>query len=372
MVGGIVRLRAGSALKWVADICQRPELPGCTAIDAPMKPTNATPLIEQPGIAFGVATLSADALAGDGEWPRWVQVTPRGPITARDGRRFVFEPERLVARFAADAIDIPVDINHAIPKSVASGGRGDAVGWIKQLEARTDGTYALVDMLDDGKDALAKRTHRYVSPTLCIDGGGGTEWLSSIALVAAPALAMSAIASAQLTTEPEIPMKDIAKALGLAETADQAACLSAITTLTTGAVAKAVHDQALANLAAATTQVATLTAELAARDKAEHDAKVTALLDGALKGKKIVPAQREHYAGLCATAEGLAQVTTLLASTPATLQGSNLDERQAETGDASKPAELLAKANAEIKKAQDAGLTLSLADAVVKVSGGLT
>lgn len=338
-----------------------------------MTQRSASPHNELPGVAIGVATLSADALAADGgEWPRWVKVTPRGEITTRDGRRYTFEPERLVARFAADGIEVPADLDHEISKSAASGQRADAVGWVKQLEARQDGTYALVDLLDTGKDALAKKTHRYVSPTFNHTKEGVATWLHSIALVAAPALAMPAIASASLTSTQEQPMsKDIAKALGLAEGADEAACLSAITTLTAGSVAKAVHDQALANLNAATQKVTDLTAQLAARDKADHDAKVTALLDGALKDKKIVPAQREKYAALCATPEGLADVTALLAATPATLQASNLDDRRAETGDAPETGDLLAKANAEIKKAADAGLTLSLADAVVKVSGGI-
>ncbi|MFZ5739639.1 MAG: phage protease [Pseudomonadota bacterium] len=341
-----------------------------------MKPTNATPQIELP-VAIGVATLSADVLAAPGEdWPRWVKVTPRGEVVTRDGRRFTFVPERLVARFNADSIEVPIDLDHEVSKSASSGRRADAVGWTKQLEARPDGTYALVDLLASGKDALAKKTHRYVSPTFDHTKEGVATWLHSFALVAAPALAMPAIAAAHPTlgqeTETTIMPKEIAKALGLAEGADETACLSAITTLQAGTVAKAVHDQALTNLAAATGRVAELEAQIATRDRADHEAKVTATLDAALKAKKIVPAQRDKYASLCATPAGLAEVQALLDVTPATLQASNLDERAAETGDVPKHEDLLAKANAEIKKAQDAGLTLSLADAVVKVSGGLT
>ncbi|WP_245264977.1 phage protease [Rhodopseudomonas palustris] len=289
----------------------------------------------------------------------------------RDGRRFTFEPERLVARFKADAVDVPADLDHAISLKAKNGDRADAVGWISQLEARPNGTWALVDMLDAGKEALAKKTHRYISPTFHHTAGLAT-WLHSIALVAAPALAMPAIASASLTTpqEPHMP-NEIAKALGLAETADEAACLSAITTLTTGTVAKAVHDQALANLAAATGRVAELEAQIATRDKADHEAKVTATLDAALKAKKIVPAQRDKYASLCATPAGLAEVQALLDVTPATLQSSGLDDRAADTGDVAQPVDLLAKANAEIEKAQKVGIELSLADAIVKVNQGI-
>jgi hypothetical protein len=132
-------------------------------------------------------------------------------------------------------------------------------------------------------------------------------------------------------------MKAIATALGLAETADEAACLSALTALQAGAgkVDKAVHDQALANLAVANTRLAAATAQIAARDKADHDAKVAALLDGALTAKKIVPAQRDQYAALCASADGLAQVTALLAATPAGLQPSGLEQQASPAGEAS-------------------------------------
>lgn len=333
---------------------------------------SASPLNDSPGVAIGVTALSADALAvADGDWPRWVQVTPRGEIVTRDGRRYTFDPERLVARFAADGIDVPSDLDHAISRKATSGDRADAVGWIKRLEARPDGTYALVDMLDAGKEALTKKTHRYVSPTFAHTEAGLATWLHSIALVAAPALAMPAIASAQPTTHQETTMpKEIAKALGLAENADEAACLSAITTLTAGKVDKAVHDQALANLAAATTEVAALQAQLAACDKADHDAKVTAMLDAALTAKKIVPAQRDQYAALCATPEGLVQVQALLAATPAALQPSGLDGLAPGMGSQSLPASLLAKASAEIEKAAKCGVELSIADAVVAANQG--
>ncbi|NEK06122.1 hypothetical protein GR239_37165, partial [Rhizobium leguminosarum] len=57
-------------------------------------------------------------------------------------------------------------------------------------------------------------------------------------------------------------------------------------------------------------------------------AKVDTLLEDALKAKKIVPAQRDQYAALCATPEGLAQVTALLGTMTATLSASGLDDKQ--------------------------------------------
>ncbi|PZA12459.1 hypothetical protein DNX69_10820 [Rhodopseudomonas palustris] len=351
-----------------------------------------------PDVAFGVVTIDAASLAAEGDGAeRWIQVTPRGPVVCRDGRPFVFDPEALVARFNADGIDVPMDIDHAIPTKAKLGEKADAVGWIKKLEARPAGTFALVEMLAAGAAALKARTHRYVSPTFPCTKEGLALWLHSVALVAAPALTMGAIASASHPAKEYPMLKAIAKALGLAEDADEAACLaaivklssdplrpiakalgladaadgqaclSAITTLSTARVDKAVHDQALANLSAANTQVATLQAQLTARDTADHNAKVEATIEAALKAKKIVPAQRDKFVSLCATADGLRDVEALLSATPANLAGSALDERQVPEGGAA-PDALLAKASALVEAAAKSGRTLSHADAVIQAS----
>ncbi|RAI36756.1 hypothetical protein CH338_17135, partial [Rhodoplanes elegans] len=188
-----------------------------------MQPRHATPSVP-PDVALGVVTLDVAALAaGSDDDAGWVRVAPRGEITTRDGRRYVFEPERLVARFAADGIDVPVDVDHAISRKPLFGERADAVGWIKALEARPDGLWARVELLDAGKAVLAARTHRFVSPTFHHTDAGLATWLHSVALVAAPALAMAAIAAA-VPASPDPPhhterrmIKAIAQALGLAD-----------------------------------------------------------------------------------------------------------------------------------------------------------
>lgn len=142
------------------------------------------------------ATLDAAAIDGA---PNLVKVAPRGPVQTRDGRSYTFVPEALVARFAADGIDLPVDLDHSIARSSQSGERADAVGWVKKLQARADGLYAHVEWLQSGLSVLASRTHRYISPTFHHDASGTATWLHSIALVAAPALSMPAIAAANVS-----------------------------------------------------------------------------------------------------------------------------------------------------------------------------
>lgn len=280
-----------------------------------------------PGIADAMTGLTAlDAYAADPAaaaakaGPEWIKVTPRGKFTARDGRIFDVDPELLASRFATDAVDLPVDVDHATVKKAMFGDAAPAVGWISRLEARPDGLYGKVEWLDEGLRVLSARSHRYVSPTLKTDDHGRAYWLHSVALVAAPAASMPAVASADLTTPTEKTMlKAIAAALGLTEDAAEASCLSAITSLKSR-IDPAVHQEALNRIQA-------LSADLETRTKADHQTKVDALLDDALKAKKIAPAQRDSYAALCATADGLAQVTALLGTMTAALTPSGLDNR---------------------------------------------
>lgn len=281
-----------------------------------------------PGIAAAItgltvldAYLADPAAAAKQAGPEWIKLTPRGKFTARDGRVFDVDPELLAARFVQDGVDLPVDVDHATVKKAMFGEAAPAVGWVSKLEARADGLYGKVEWLADGLKVLAARTHRYISPTLKHDENGKAFWLHSAALVAAPAAAMAAVASADLSTLKEPTMlKAIAAALGLSEDASEASCLSTVNSLK-ARIDPAVHQAAL-------DQVKTLSADLEARNKADHQAKVDTLLDGALKAKKIVPAQRDQFAALCATPEGLVQVTALVSTMTATLSASGLDEKQ--------------------------------------------
>ncbi|WP_288582018.1 phage protease, partial [uncultured Methylobacterium sp.] len=181
------------------------------------------------GLGLGVVAgeVAVAAAGGDQAAPEWIRVTPRGTAGTRDGRSYSFDPEKLVARFAADAVDVAVDTDHGLALRAVKGERVDAVGYAAELQARPDGTYARVTWNDGGRAVLAARTHRYVSPTFHHDEAGRATWLHSISLVAAPALSMPALLHA-LGHTPEPSMKRIAAALGLPETADEAACLAAL------------------------------------------------------------------------------------------------------------------------------------------------
>lgn len=335
-----------------------------------MSKSATTPQIEA-GPQFSVGVIVSDiALASadqdtPAELPGRIKIAPAGKVVTRDGRTYSFDPERLAARFNADGIPIPMDLDHAIVQS-------GAVGWIKALSAEADGLYGDVEWLETGAAALKARTHRFVSPTFHHTESGEATWLHSVALVAAPALAMPAIASAghvgdstlSASSTEDNTMKSIATALGLQPEADEPACLTAITALQSGKVDKAIHDETLAKLNAAST-------ELTAIKEAARTKDVDAVLEAALTAKKITPAQRDHYASLCASDEGLESVKALLEATASGLAPSDIDKRDAPGAEDSEldPAQLSAKATAYQADQASKGITVDIIAAVNHVKG---
>ena len=329
------------------------------------------------GIVAGTVELAAGA---DAPPPEWIKVTPRGQVTARDGRSFDFDPAVLAARFASDGIDIPVDTDHSTVLLGGQGRKPRTIGYASAIQARDDGTYAKVGWNALGRTTLAARSHRYVSPTIHHDKNGRVTWLHSVALVSAPALTMPAVLHATQGN----PMKEIAKALGLPETATEAECLAALgrrTELKPLAAALGLPETADAAALLSTvsslrtggnglvtelqSQVTTLSSRLQASEKAARDRDVAELLDGALRDKKIVPAQRESYVAMCSTEDGLRGVRNMLAATPAGLGPSGLEGQVALGGDgAVDPVKLAAEAR---KLVAESGGTLSIADAVTQI-----
>jgi len=347
-----------------------------------MSDAAATPNSNQPP-AGQTASLSAGeividlAIASVGdeakfEAPKIVKIMPRGKTVTRDDRAYDFKPEMLVARFEEDGIDIPIDMEHGLSAFMGDKSQG-AVGWISKLEARDDGLYGHVDWLKRGIEVLKARTHRFLSPTFRHDAFGQAKWLHSAALVAAPALAMAALAHADPNTiakPPETSMTKMARLaaeLGLTEDASEDALLQALAAKTNGMVAKNVHDETLSKLSATT-------GELEALRAASRKAEVDAALEDALKAKKIAPAEREHFEKLAATDEGLDQVKALLGAMTSKQTPSGLDGKRPPTTDKDvdagnlSPVQLAAKAQAYQNDMAQKGVTVSAADAVDHVS----
>ena len=300
--------------------------------------------------------------------PEWVTLFPKvGDVDTRDGRRYRVDPQRLVAAFAADALDLPVDVNHAT-EFAWLGQRSDAVGWIKELKLDSGALKGRVEWLPEGRELLAAKKYRYVSPSFSVDrvAEGAPmpiERLRALALVTAPALARQKALASLSPAPKDGSMKTIAEALGLAQGASEADCLAALAQRLSGAVPKATHDQALADLSAASQRLAAIEGERRAE-------KVARVLDGALAAKKLTPAERPAIEKLCATDEGLAQVEALLAARPQLLADSGLDQRKpADGGAALSVASVAERARKLVAEAAQRGELLSVTDAVARVAG---
>jgi phage I-like protein len=316
---------------------------------------------------FGAALTVNEAGA-----PDWITLFPKtGKITTRDERELNVDAQALMDVFKAQNVFIPIDINHATETAATSGGRSDAVGWITEMELRDNALMGRVEWLPKGRKLVTDKKYRYTSPAVFADKiTGKTTWIKSVALVTAPALdnqpVLNTAQNSSLepsNSEPlkDAPMKSILHALGLNADADEAKCLSAVDALkltASTAIPKVIHDKVVEQLSAASTELETLKA-------ASHKAKIDALLEGALKAKIIVPAERPEFEALCANEAGFAQVQTLFAKKTPMLETSKLETAKAEidSGELS-PHQLAAKARELQKLASERGETLSIADAV--------
>ena len=222
---------------------------------------------------------------GDGDnAPLTVQLSPFGEFTLRDGgkrsgtvqhcSRAAFEA--MVANWkAAGAPAVLVDIDHAS----ATGGSTEAAAWATNLRVEENGLCADFDLTPKGRELIAGRSYRFVSPGWTLADDGTPLALCSVALTNRPNLPVKPVVNAdgaggrdpddpntETKGNPEMDLKKIAAALGLPETATEEDVLAAI---------KAKDDQ-----------IASAAAE-AANAKAEEFA------DNAVKGGKIAANAKE-------------------------------------------------------------------------------
>ena len=278
---------------------------------------SATPLLALCDAATTTAAVGvAIALAAEGGAPEWAELLPAGPVLkGRDGRQWkVSDPARLVAAFAPPFV---VDYEHAQDKLAVNGQEAPAGGWVEAMELRDGAVWGRVDWTPRAKAAIAAREYRFISPAFTYSPDGEVQALIGASLVNRPNFVMTAL------NQQEFPMlKDIAAALGLAETATAAEIVTAIAGVKTQMTALNSQQPDLARFVPrgdyelALNRATTAEAKLAADARAAHETKVAAAIDGAVKAGKVAPASREFYLATCSTAEGLAAFEKFIAAAP--------------------------------------------------------
>jgi phage I-like protein len=293
----------------------------------------ATPLLALCDAAASAAAGVAIALAAESGAPDWVQLMPSGPtLQGRDGRSWrVDDVNRLVAQFSPPFV---IDYEHAQDRLAVNGQEAPAAGWIEQLDVRNGGEiWGRVEWTPRAKVAIAAREYRFISPAFTYSpADGSVQALIGASLVNRPNFVMTALNAQESSMQ-----KDIAAALGLAETAPWPEILTAIDKLKTSTALNAAQQPDLAKFVPradyelALNRAATAEAKIAADGKAALEARLAAAIDGAVKAGKVAPASREFYLATCRTAEGLAEFEKFVAKAP-TAFTEVVDPRKEEPG----------------------------------------
>jgi phage I-like protein len=142
-----------------------------------------------------------------GKAPAWVHLLPLGQMQARDGRTFsLLDPEAVVAAFARNAIDLPIDFDHQSETPAAErSGPAPAAGWIKELRVASDGLWGRVEWTARAAELIGAKEYRFLSPSFLHRKDGSVVRLKGAGLVHHPALHLTALAAQEDTmrTTPE-------------------------------------------------------------------------------------------------------------------------------------------------------------------------
>lgn len=296
-------------------------------------------------------------LPGDGSVPEWIELIPAGQVVqGRDGRTWINDrPADLLAVFAADGRDIPLDWEHATELKAPQGEPAPAAAWIKQLEVRDEGAvWGRIEWTEKGRASVAVKEYRYISPVFVFEvESRRIRQITSAGLTNRPNLQLQALNREQ-PTKGAPPMKKLLALLGLPETATEDQALNALGALKTDLatalnraetpsldkfVPRADYDTVVARATNAEQQ-------LADQKKTELETAINAEIDAALIAGKITPATKDYHVATCREAGGLDRFKAFVAAAPVVAAASGLDGK--------KPEDQAAALNAEEQKVCDA------------------
>jgi len=283
-------------------------------------------------------------LPADGSVPEMVELIPAGAvIVGRDGRKFINDnPQGVVDALNAKGVDLVFDFEHSSELKAPTGEKAPAAAWGSGFEAREDSSvWARVDWTPAGREAVANREYRYLSPVLLLaKGTGHIRSLASVGLVNKPNLFNKALNFQQpITEEVQTMLKKILAKLGLAENATEEQALNALGTMQADLqtalnragtpsldkfVPRGDYNQAL-------TRATNAEQKLAERDKADLETAINAEVDAALKAGKITPATKDYHVAMCRQEGGLDEFKKFVEAAPvvgdpSTLGGKTVDE----------------------------------------------
>ena len=244
-----------------------------------------------------ISFCRASELPQAGTGPQWVHLLPLGEIAGRDGRRWRLDDPAAVIANSLDGTDLPIDYEHQMhdPAMRPADGAAPAAGWMKQLEARPDGIWALVNWTAKAQAMVAAREYRYLSPVFQYDQAGAVLRIIGAGLVHQPNLTLTALSAredrpgAVATATNGAGLAQVALALGLPAEAEADTILTAINRLKVPDPSQYMPIDAVSGLLSEHRQtVATMT-----------EREVERKVDAAVMGAYITPAMRGWATALC-------------------------------------------------------------------------
>ncbi|WP_123769359.1 phage protease [Vulcaniibacterium tengchongense] len=292
--------------------------------------------------------VNSELQPADGGAPEWVELIPAGPIIAgRDGRSWVFEAgdaQAVIAAFRSRSADLPIDWEHATQHRAPNGLPAPAAGWITDLDFRGGALWGRVSWTPRGRDQVANREYRYISPVFdYVPDTGRIVRLVSAGLANLANLHLQALNQEDSTMSRSTLLTAAIVGLGLTEQATDDQVATAINQLKQdrdGALERATNAEKKqpsldryvprADYDALVQRATNAENALKARDKAEHERAVDEAITAALKAGKITPATESYHRAACSDTEGLKRFKEFVAAAPSIGEPSNLGERKPE------------------------------------------
>jgi phage I-like protein len=341
--------------------------------------------------------------------PERIMLVPAGKtVKGRDSREWKNPDPAQVALNSMSRLPLlPVDENHSTDLSAPKGGASPAFGWLKNLCADTSGAiWADVEWTDRGREALAKKEYRFISPVVMANQKGEINFILRAALTNSPNLNLPALNSEQLenienkekkmdlhdelcavldlsktTTDADVIAEvksleelhdDLCETLKLSKTAKDSEVLAKVKELVEEEPAKTDLNSTKqkvdlaayaprADLNAMETRAVTAEKQLAELNSAQLKKDAETLVDQAITNRKISPASREEYLNLCATQEEIESFKKIVAVSPAIIATEQAPASAPPSGTVSLNSEEAAFAKSagytpeEWKKLQEAG-----------------
>lgn len=190
----------------------------------------------------------------EGDAPDWLHLLPAGTVRTVDGRgpyQLTDTAAVIAASLQATGGKLPIDECHAIDRAAPLGLPAPARGWIVELQARADGLWGRVEWTDQGRQIMADRQYRGLSPAIVHDKAKRITAVLRASLINTPNLVgLTALHSAENDMD---LLARLIEALGLDAGADADAVIAAIKKLKTTdgeAVVKTALQSALAPIGA--------------------------------------------------------------------------------------------------------------------------